>query len=269
MVALSDIMQGYMYDYVQKLENIDYFNQSVQFDSDSNGIASSDACFIFAGPPVLFPKKGYKETSAAGDLKGSKISDLAGIARYLRPIGAVQQYTLNSGRQVIPFKELGSMLKRHAVGSGQYNANLGRVLTRHSNLKWSLYSWLYPFLLHEFKDTTLALSLFPGSNSLKEGGQNMNKQWIGMDSDVFNIPFGLLVITGAADGRYVHIEYLERCMLPAFGRAYSAGNNIITPNVSIMVTRPQPFVDSNGRYLIPRDVLLKANKTEAYRISNG
>lgn len=272
-LAIADILKGHMYDTVTSLHDMDFFNKVVQFDEDPNNVASSDSTFIFCGPPILNPPKGYggKANTIQTVGENGTIKELGGIAKYLRPIGAVQQYGLQQGRQIVPFPELGSRLKRHANGSGMYNAQMARVLTRTMNLKASLYQWLYDFCLGEHGTTDLLLSLFPSSNDELGTGDARkkfftNNHWIGMESEIFNIPFGLLCITGAADGRFIHMEYLERCYMPTHGIAYSAGNSMIVPNVSIMVTRPVPFIDSNGDHLIPTTLLLKQNRTKAYKL---
>lgn len=272
---VSDILQGYLYDTVTTLDNMDFFNKVVQFDDDSNRVASSDATFLFAGPPVLNPKNGWGSGGAQnqildvadGSITGAA-STLSGISKYLRPIGAVQQYSLSQGRQVIPFTELGSRLKRHVVGSGMYNATMARVLTRSSNLKAALYSWLPDFLAGEgiAVDRKLTLAVAPSVvwDKTKRPWEHYN--WVGMESEILSIPFGLLAITGTAGGDAIHMEYLERCYMPAFSNGFNAGSPMIASNVQIMVTRPVPFTNSNGEALIPKDILLKKTSSAGFEL---
>ena len=272
-VAVSQVLNGYLYKAITSLAEIDYFNRVVGPDQDPNNVATAESSFVFCGPPVLDPETPYpgaREVGPVVDVVNGAVTNLSGIAQFLRPIGGIQQLALNDGRQVIPWQELGSRLKRHAVGSGLYNASMARVLTRAINLKASLYTWLPPFMQAVHKTTELEMALFPASNDESSSlASRMNLHFIGMESEIYGIPFGLLVITGAADGKHVHIEYLERCFMPTHGVGYAAGSNIITPNVSIMVTRPVPFVDSNGDYLIPKELLLKKNKTVAFKLLQG
>ncbi len=273
--SVSEILPGYLYDTVTSLYNMDFFNRVVQFDDDSNRVASSDATFIFAGPPVLHPKNGWKDgggdTALSVDNTGS-VSTLSGIARYLKPIGAVQQYSLNQGRQIIPFNELGSRLKRHVVGGGMYSANMARVLTRSSNLKAALYSWLPEFLrLEEIAaDQRLLLASAPSVTWDKDNRPWEHYNWVGMESEIFNIPFGLLAITGTAGGDAIHMEYLERCYMPAYSNGFNAGSPMVASNVQIMVTRPVPFTTNDGSNtnLIPKEVLLKKSSAAGFKLED-
>lgn len=271
-ISVGDILKGYLYESVTKLTEMDFFNRTVQYDNDSNNVATSEATFLFVGPPVLNPANKQWNNSPLAVNGSGQAQNLGGIAQYMKPLGAVQQYALQSGRQVIPFPELGSILKRHAVGSGQYSASLSRIETRSTNLKASLYSWLPGFL----KGTGLATSLpveidlaFPPATVMtdKSGRYWEHYQWIGMDSELLRVPFGMLAITGAADGRAIHMEYLERCYLPNYSKGYSAGNPMVVANANIMVTRPVPFTDSNNNSLIPKELLLKKNKVSAFKLS--
>lgn len=266
---VSDILKGYLHKTVTRLVEADFFNRVVQFDEDPGNVASSDATFIFAGPPVLNPEKGWTNAVLTTQDNGQLVDyGKAGIYQYLRPIGAVQQFSLQQGRQVIPFTELGSRLKRQVVGSGQYSANLARVLTRSTNLKASLYSWLPLFMKQKVPamDGKLALAVTPSVVIDKTGRYWEHFQWIGMESEIFNLPFGLLCITGTAGGNFVHAEYLERCYMPNYSKGVSAGSAMIVENASIMVTRPVAFVDSNNKSLIPTELLLKKSVTSTFAL---
>lgn len=228
MTNVSDILSGFLYDTVTDLTNMDFFNKVVQFDDDPSRVATGDATFLFAGPPILHPKNGFGS--------GVSIKDL------LRPVGAVQQYSLNEGKQIIPFSELGSKLKRYAAGQTQYSASMARVLTKYGNLDYALYSWLHPWLtLVMKKDPTITLAIAPGATG--------DRQWVSKESDIYLIPFGLLAITGSAGGQIIHMEYLERCFIQGGGNSKAAGNPLVVDNVSILVTRPIPFTNANGETL--------------------
>ncbi len=248
-IKLSEILNGYLYDFVKNLDDMDFFNKVVQFDDDPNNVATGEATFIFAGPPVLNPPT--KFPGAGGDIK-----------KYLKPIGAVQQYSLQVGKQIIPFNELGSCLKRHATGTGMYSASFARVLSRHSDIRYAFYSWLKDFVkLEHGGDDSIELALLPGETASDRG-----RHFVGTESEIFRIPFGILCITGSAGGDAIHVEYLERCFYQGGGKAAVAGNTMIVPNASISVTRPVAFVDSNGSNLLTlRDrSLLADNKKQGY-----
>lgn len=235
----SEILQNFLYDTCTSLQSADFFNKVMQFDNNANDVATAEASFVLAGPPVL------KST-----IKGKPFID------YLEPMGAVQQYSLQEGKQIIPFAELGSKLKRRAMGSGQYSANLTRVLPRYGNLAYSLYSWLPVFASGGNRETPLKLdlALFPG--------ETQTRHLTAMESEFFGIPFGLLVITGSAGGSLVHVEYLERCYIGGGGYARSAGNPMVVDNVSIIVTRPVPFTDADGNASLDPEKFKLAKRKE-------
>jgi hypothetical protein len=222
---VSEILSGFLYDTTKSLVDVDFFNKVMQFDDDASNVASGEATFIFAGPPILRNTK-YKQP----------------ITNYLRPVGAVQQYSLNEGKQIVPFPELGSKLKRYASGITQYSANLARVLTMHSNIDYALYSWLPSFMLDHHGTTDLKLAIAPGANK--------SQHWVSKESEIYLIPFGLLCISGTAGGEIIHAEYLERCFIQGGGNAKAAGSPLIVDNVGVLVTRPIAFTDATGKSLL-------------------
>ena len=235
MSEISEVMGGFLHPLVQGLLDADMFNKNYQFNADGSKVASGDVTFLFSGPPVLRPATPYK---------GSYID-------YLLPIGGIQNYNLNQGQNLIPFKELGSKLNRLAMGSGNYGASFGRVENKHSGLKWSLYQWLPKFLqLNKPEITSLNVGIRPGANNNANNPVESIRQFVGLDSDLFTIPFGLLCITGSAGGRMIHLQFLEACYIQANNRSASAGNPLIIPSMSVSVTRVLPFIDTQGKSLL-------------------
>lgn len=240
---VSEILSGFLYNTTKSLLDIDFFNKVMQFDDDASNVASGEATFIFAGPPIL-------------DSKGMQGK---AITKYLRPVGAVQQYSLNEGKQIVPFPELGSKLKRYASGITQYSANLARVLTVHSNIDYALYSWLPQFMadFHPTSGGKVLLAVAPGANG--------SQHWVSKESEIYLIPFGLLCISGTAGGEIIHAEYLERCFIQGGGNAKAAGSPLIVDNVGILVTRPIAFTDKEGKSLLTATSLAQKSLT-AYEL---
>lgn len=246
--SVQNLLKDYLYDYVGSAANLNFFDKVVQFDDDPNSVASSEATFIFAAPPVMNPQTPFK----------GSITDL------IVPIGAVQQYSLQIGKQIIPFSELGSCLKRHVAGVGMYSASFSKVLTKHSDLKYAFYSWLNPFLkAHYGGDTELSLAVLPAAKDTTDTANiSIQRQYVGSESELFKIPFGIVAVTGTASGEVVNMTYLERCHYQGGGVGVTAGNTMIVPSASITVTRPLPFANKKGQPLVSKaSVTLNSSKT--------
>lgn len=240
MTNASDVMKNFLYDTTKGLTDIDFWKNVIQFDNDATSIASGEATALYACPPVF--KSSYL-------IDGATVS----IMDLCIPIGGVQNYSLNESKQVIPFAELGSRIKRMVMGSTNYSASLSRLLTLHSDLYYSCYSWLPVFMAKGKRGVNLTLDLaqFPGVNG--------ERHFVSMDSEIFSIPFGLLCITGSASGDVVHVEYLERCYIQGGGAARAAGNPMIIDGCSISVTRPVPFLNESGNNALEIETLAKKN----------
>ena len=137
MASVADFLHnaGLLYDAVTKPVEYDYQNKVVQFDDDPNRVASGEATILFSGPPVL--AKIGKQTLVKGQLPAA-----FDIGEYIVPIGAVQGFQDSETPNIVPFPEIGSRLKRYAVGMATYQVSMSRVITLHSNLRNALYAWI-------------------------------------------------------------------------------------------------------------------------------
>lgn len=235
---IDDVIKPYLYTAATALNQLNYFDNVVEFDDDPNNVASSEATFVFSGPPVA--KRSYGSDGGVVD-----------FTKLLKPIGAVQQINVQSGKQIIPFRELGSKLLRQAGGPTQYSGSLSRVLTRQNNLKYALYRWLFEGIL---KGKKLALARVPSDN---------NQQFIGLESEIYNIPFGLLILVGSAGGRVIQAEYLEKCHIVSDGSSKQVGNTLIVDNISFTVSRSIPFVHASSYKAIGEKNYLKQANGQA------
>ena len=203
--------QGMLHPVTTGVDNYNYMHNVVQFDDDPNSVASGEATILFSGPPVLKP------AGASAPLT----SDL------LVPIGAVQQFNDSEVPVIVPFKEIGSALERQAGSTPQTTAQLGRVLTYHSNLPHALYAWLAKLA---DKPTQF---MFAPAELTGPGKAHL----VTMYSDLFRVPFGMLLVTVTAGGNVVSKEYYERCLIAQKGKTVQAGNPLIVEQVGVRVTR--------------------------------
>lgn len=198
-----------------KAADANFMDNVVQFDEDPNHVASGEASIIFSGPPVF---------NKGGNINGKTFVDL------LVPIGAVQGFQESETPNIQPFPEIGSRLKRMAVGMSSYQVSLSRVITFHSNLRNALYSWLPRVGGDDF-----AFRVKPGLTYTddKTGDGHM----ITSESEIMRVPFGILLATMTAGGRVVTKEYFEKCYIQNVGKAVQAGSGLIQENVTLFVTR--------------------------------
>lgn len=217
MVTVSEFLKnnGLLHNATTGVNDYDFFHKVVQFDDDPNTVASGEATILFSGPPVLNPATPYP---------GNGIADL------LVPVGSVQGFQDSEQPNVTPFREMGSRLKRFAVGAAEYQVSISKVQTYHSNLRNALYAWLTKM--------TNAPDQFIMAPSVNNAPGNAHL--ITMESDLFRLPFGMFLATITAGGNYVVGEYFERCLLLNAGKSVQAGQALIQEQVSIAVTRKVP-----------------------------
>jgi len=216
MTTISQFLknQGLLHPVTTGVNDYDFMNRVVQFDDDPNNVASGEATILFSGPPVLNP----------GGANAQSISDL------LVPIGAVQNFNDTEVPRIVPFNEMGSVLERQAAGTPQTQAQMGRVLTYHSNLPHALYAWIA-----KLNEKPTQFMFAPGE---KDGPGKAHLT--SMFSDLFRVPFGMLLVTVTAGGNVVSKEYYERCLIAQKGKTVQAGNPLIVEQVAMRVTRKVP-----------------------------
>lgn len=217
---------GLLHAATTKPGDYNFLDQVVQFDDDPNRVASGEATIIFSGPPVYLKVPGT-----------TGIVDVTSFANYLVPIGAVQGFQENETPNIQPFPEVGSRLKRMAVGMANYQVSISRVITYHSNLRNALYAWLAkgtPELQAKADGGGIEYRIAPGrKNASNQGDGHM----ITSESEITRLPFGILLATMTAGGDVVTQEYFEKCYIQNIGKAVQAGSGLIQENVGLFVTR--------------------------------
>lgn len=198
-------------------QTYNFLERVVQFDDDPNNVASGEASIIFSVPPVLATAAPF------------------GLQNLMVPIGSVQGFSDNEVNNVQQFPEIGSRLKRTAFGMAQYQVQMSKVLTWHSNLRHALYAWIARM---GAGGTDFALDFIrkPAEDSPQAGSSHFTT----MESEIIRVPFGLLSFVMTAGGVLVSREYYEKCYIQNIGKAVQAGQGIIQENVSIICTRKVP-----------------------------
>jgi hypothetical protein len=219
MPSISEFLknQKLLHKVTSGVSDYDFVNRQVGFDDDPNNVASAEASILFAGPPV-FDNVGTSSKS---------------FASMLVPIGAAQGFNDSEVPNVQMVPEMGSKLKRSAHGTATYSATIAKMLTYYENLRHACYAWMA-----ELEDG-LAPDKFlfaPG----EADGTPGHAHFTSMESDLFRVPFGLLLATVGAGGTLISREYYEKCYIGPVGKSYQAGQAIIMEQAQILVTRKVP-----------------------------
>lgn len=232
---ISDLIKrvGALYPVVKTTDQLNAWEKVVQFEDDANKVASGDTTIAFSGPPV-FLRPGANPTA----LEAANTWE-----QYLVPLGALQGFSDNSTNGIMPFPEIGSRLKRAARGQASYQISIQRVLSYHSNILHACYAWLARLN----NTNNLALYRTPGEASRPGGAltgvldtQGSSPHFTTFESEIFGVPFGMLLATLSADGTIISQEYYERCYLMNHGKQVGAGQPMIQEAVSIMASRKVP-----------------------------
>lgn len=223
MATISDLLVtvNALYNVTTSTENHDPWNQMVQFEDDPNKVASGDTTIAFSGPPVFAKAPG-------GD-----------ISKLLVPIGALQGFNDNSTNGIAQFPEIGSRLKRAARGQGNYQLSIQRVLTLHSNIMYAMYAWLAN--VSGGKDA-IGYHVAPGEKNRSGvvGGASTSPHLTTFESELFGVPFGMLLATVSGDGTVISQEYWERIFIVNHGKQVGAGQPLIQEGISLVAARKVP-----------------------------
>ena len=80
-------------------------------------------------------------------------------------------------------------------------------------------------------------------------GPNGIAHFSGLESEIYNIPFGLVSINCTAAGQFTSADMFETCYLISAGTPKQVGNAVMIDGGSIFVTRLMPLINSNGTAL--------------------
>lgn len=207
--------------------SLDYLNNLNEFDGDTNNGVSSESSLVYVTQPVF---------------KRDKVDAFIECTQLL---GGLQSFNISEAQQIIKVKEIGSRLCRDVGGTPQYGLNLSRLLTIHSNLKAALYQWIVHIAAVQAAGGQIDLTLPPAA--FDQAKPHLNKHFVGLESPLFRVPFGILHVKVTPALEVVSIEMAERCHLVAGGSGQTAGSPIVVDNWSCTVTRVIPLLRSDGK----------------------
>ena len=202
------------------------FNTSFDFQNDFVSALNDDGYERFA-------QYSASPSSTALFAGPSRFSGLAGNAQSLTPIGLADNIAMSANPQLARLFEIGSNRSFFTRGKTMHSLQMGKMLADQKNILAALSQQAYR----------------PNINAGGQGAPGATSPnpdiMMNLDSEYFNIPFGLLLLfktQGGGDGfgKILTAVYLEYCMFSSYNFQVSSQSPVIVENVSIEFDRPVP-----------------------------
>jgi hypothetical protein len=212
--------------------------QHVQRELDPQDFINAATVLICAGPPRLV---------SPGDLQGVTEGD-AGSQRlsavYFFPIGIVENMTLVSNRQLQILFEIGSKRQFYIPGRVVPQISLSRTVFNGPNILRALYAY-YPAELIPGRQANI-VAPFPGAFKeilqcpVEENPGSMDF-FINLNSDLFDRPFGLMLIMKDECNRPYASFYLENAFINNHQLSVNASSTLVGEGTTIQFERIVPI----------------------------
>lgn len=154
------------------------------------------------------------------------------VANYsdLQPVGMLQQMQVSQQRPVQPLQAIGSGRNYFLAGKPMVNFSIGRLFAKGPNLHRALYKNI-------MNNATLN-----GFNPKEPASASNNPDSVfNMDSEMFLVPFGLVVAFRDKSGGSLGSFYIESCMISSYSIGVAAGQNMVMENVNGSADRIYPI----------------------------
>jgi len=146
----------------------------------------------------------------------------------LYPIGLLQQFSYQQGRQVAPMQTIGSGRAYFTTGKSTVSFNMARLFVKGPNLLRALYKNA------EAVGVKVSTPNAFGERPVSQGATNFA---INLDSELFLIPFGIAVHYRDKSNNPMGGVYMESCMIQSYQSGLTAGQAMIMESVSGMADR--------------------------------
>lgn len=161
-----------------------------------------------------------------GPARQSSVSDFS----KLQPVGMLQQMQVSQQRAVQPLQSIGSGRNYFLAGKPMVNFSIGRLFAKGPNLYRALYKNI-------MNDATIS-----GFNPKEPAAaSNTTDSVFNMDSEMFLVPFGLVVAFRDKSGGSLGSFYIESCMISSYSIGVAAGQNMVMENVNGSADRIYPI----------------------------
>lgn len=220
---------------IQGLARWNFRTQHVQRELEPQDFINAATSLLCAGPPRIV---------SPGDLVGVSNAQSQRLqASYLFPIGVVENMTLVSNRQLQVLFEIGSKRQFYIPGRVVPQLSLARTLFHGPNILRALYAY-YPAKFLPGRTTDIAQ---PSLAAFKEilacpvqenpGFQDL---FINLNSDLFDKPFGLLIIMKDECNKPYGSMYLENAFINNHQASWNASSTLVAEGVTIQFERIVP-----------------------------
>ena len=226
-----------------KFTDWNWASEHVQVELKNGEYVSAESTLMLAGPSRL------KMALAGGD---------TGMGQYLAPIGLIQMFQIAQNRQVARLFEIGSKRSYFVPGRLFSNFQMNRILFFGPSLMRLLYAvapvsggqgqvlkqttagevptddqkiqtpaaYKDLFPARSYPENDLGYLLPPGFGDTNDAADNRDF-FINLASELFNIPFGVCLVTKDAKQRPYGAFYLEDMMIEAHTLGVDSNNIVI------------------------------------------
>ena len=148
----------------------------------------------------------------------------------LTAVGMLQQMQVNQQRAVQPVQAIGSGRNYFLASKPSVSFSIGRLFAKGPNLHRALYKNIV-------SDTNIS-----GFNPRAPAATKEHPNGVfNMDSELFLIPFGLVVAFRDKDGSNIGSFNIESCMIGSYSIGIAAGQNVVMENVNGSADRILPI----------------------------
>ena len=220
---------------IQGLARWNFRTQHVQRELDPQDFINAHTTLIACGPPRIV---------SPGDLVGADQATAQRFkATYLFPMGVVENMTLVQNRQLQILFEIGSKRQYYIPGRVIPQLSFARTLFHGPSIMRALYAY-YPAKFLPGRTTDIAQ---PSLAAFKEvlacpvtenpGFQDL---FINLNSDLFDKPFGILIILKDECGKPYGSMYLENAFINNHQLSINASSTMVAEGVTVQFERIVP-----------------------------
>ena len=221
---------------IQGLARWNFRTQHVQRELEPQDFINAATVLIAAGPPRIV---------SPGELRGVSLQAAGKTsAVYLFPIGIVENLTLVSNRQLQILFEIGSKRQFYVPGRVVPQISLARTLFNGPNLLRALYAF-YPAKFLPGRTTDIVV---PAPSAFKEilscpvqENPGFQDFFINLNSDLFDRPFGLLMILKDECNHPYASFYLENAFINNHQMTVNASSTLVAEGSTIQFERIVPI----------------------------